>query len=207
MSGDGSAASDPETDDGSQSGSPETRDALPADAGDADAASSADPDGGIAAPSADARRVVATGTFDLLHPGHVDYLEQAAAMGEELHVVVARAESVTHKPAPVLPDEQRRAVVAALEVVDHARLGHPTDYSVPIVEIDPDVLVLGYDQHHDDREVGRMLAEWGVDCRVERAEPCPASGDELLSSSAIVDRVCERRDRSRGRRTPVEPTR
>ena len=36
------------------------------------------------------RRIVATGTFDILHPGHVYYLEQSRALGDELHVIVAR---------------------------------------------------------------------------------------------------------------------
>ncbi|RKD93748.1 adenylyltransferase/cytidyltransferase family protein [Halopiger aswanensis] len=137
-------------------------------------------------------RVVAQGTFDLLHPGHVHYLEEAAAAGDELHVIVARAENIAHKPDPVLPDAQRRDTVAALEAVDHARLGHPEDFSVPISAIDPDVLVLGYDQHHDEDDVAAMLAEWGIDCRVERASPLE-SDDEILSSSGIRERVLERR--------------
>ncbi|APW97075.1 FAD synthase [Halobiforma lacisalsi AJ5] len=125
--------------------------------------------GGERAEATDPVRVVAQGTFDLLHPGHVHYLEEAAALGEKLHVIVARPETVDHKPAPIVPAPQRRDAVAALEVVDHARLGHPEDFSVPIRAIDPDVLVLGHDQHHDEREVTAMLAEWGIDCRVERA--------------------------------------
>ena len=146
------------------------------------------------------------GTFDLLHPGHVDYLEQAAEFGDELHVVVANSESVSHKPDPIVPDDQRREVVAALEVVDHARIGHPSDYSVPIREIDPDVLVLGYDQHHDDAEVEVMLESWGVDCRVERADPREPEGDELLSSSAIKERIRNRRTEDRSRRQSAKFT-
>ncbi|EMA40899.1 adenylyltransferase/cytidyltransferase family protein [Halobiforma nitratireducens] len=138
-------------------------------------------------------RVVAQGTFDVLHPGHVHYLEQAAAFGDELHVVVANSESVSHKPDPIVSDDQRRDVVAALEMVDHARVGHPSDYSAPVRAIDPDVLVLGYDQHHGDEEVEAMLESWGVDCRVERAEPREPEEEELLSSSVIRERIRERR--------------
>ena len=53
-------------------------------------------------------RVVATGTFDLLHPGHVLYLERSRALGDELVVIVARDVNVRHKPKPVLPEEQRQ---------------------------------------------------------------------------------------------------
>ncbi|WP_049924232.1 adenylyltransferase/cytidyltransferase family protein [Halopiger djelfimassiliensis] len=138
-------------------------------------------------------RVVAQGTFDLLHPGHVHYLEEAATMGDELYVIVARAASITHKSPPVLPDDQRRDTVAALEAVDHARVGHPEDFSVPIREIDPDVLVLGHDQHHDEREVEAMLADWEIDCRVERASPLDPAGKALFSSSDIKRRIRDRR--------------
>jgi FAD synthetase len=140
------------------------------------------------------RRAVAQGTFDILHPGHVHYLREAAAMGDELHVIVARGSNVTHKAPPVLPDRQRRDMVAALAVVDHARLGHPSDIFVPIEEIDPDVIVLGYDQHHDPEAIRASLRERGLDCAVERASARePRHDDELLSTGRIVDRVLARR--------------
>ena len=77
-------------------------------------------------------RVVAQGTFDILHPGHVHYLQDARSMGDTLHVIVARQSNVTHKPDPVVPGPQRVEMVAALDPVDHARLGHPADIFVPI---------------------------------------------------------------------------
>jgi len=49
--------------------------------------------------------VVAQGTFDILHPGHLHYLREAAAMGDELHVIIARSTNVTHKAPPIVPDE------------------------------------------------------------------------------------------------------
>ncbi|WP_206424432.1 adenylyltransferase/cytidyltransferase family protein [Halorubrum sp. CSM-61] len=138
--------------------------------------------------------VVAQGTFDLLHPGHVHYLEDAAAYGDELHAIVARRTNVTHKPAPILCAEQRRDMVAALDAVDEAHLGHPEDVFVPIERIDPDVIVLGFDQHHDEGDIADALAERGIDCRVERASARdPRYEDELLSSGDIVDRILKRR--------------
>jgi FAD synthetase len=139
-------------------------------------------------------QVVAQGTFDLLHPGHVHYLRKAAAMGEELFVIVSRETNVTHKQRPIVPTRQRRAVVAALDPVDHAVLGHSEDIFVPINEIDPDVIVLGHDQHHDERAIERALAERGIDCAVRRASPCePDFDDAVLSTGTIVDRICEER--------------
>ena len=139
-------------------------------------------------------RVIAQGTFDVLHPGHVHYLEEAAAMGDELHVIIARRENVTHKAKPVLADRQRRDMVAALDVVDEARVGHPDDIFVPVEEIDPDVIVLGHDQHHQEEGIKAELERRGIDCAVRRASPrLPRYEDELLSSGDIIDRICDHR--------------
>lgn len=140
------------------------------------------------------RRVVAQGTFDILHPGHLHYFEEAKSMGEELHVIVSRSENVTHKEPPVVPDRQRRDMVAALEPVDEAHLGHVEDFFVPIREIDPDVIVLGHDQHHDEETLAGMLGEEGIDCEIARASARDSRYDEeILSSGRIIERICRER--------------
>jgi len=140
------------------------------------------------------RLVVAQGTFDLLHPGHLHYLREAAAMGQALHVIVARAANVTHKEPPIVPDGQRREMVGALDPVDSARLGHPEDIFVPIEDLRPDVIALGHDQHHDADAIREALAERGLDCAVRRCSGrAPGEGEELLSSGDIVDRILKRR--------------
>lgn len=140
------------------------------------------------------KRVVAQGTFDILHPGHLHYLTDAKSMGDRLYVIVARSENVTHKAKPIVPDRQRREMVAALDPVDDARLGHTEDFFVPIRDIDPDVIVLGHDQHHDEGTLSGLLAEEGIDCDVARASARdPEADGELLSTGRIIDRVCERR--------------
>ncbi|MEF8883403.1 MAG: adenylyltransferase/cytidyltransferase family protein [Halapricum sp.] len=139
-------------------------------------------------------RVVAQGTFDLLHPGHLYYLREAASMGDELHVIVARRENVTHKDPPIVPDRQRQTMVEALDPVDEAHLGHTEDIFVPIERIEPDVIVLGHDQHHDEAAIADALATRGIDCEVERASRRePQSGDELLSTGQIIDRILAER--------------
>jgi FAD synthetase len=141
-------------------------------------------------------RVVAQGTFDILHPGHVHYLREAAAMGDTLVVIVARDGNVTHKPGPVIPDEQRVEMVNALDPVDHARLGHPDDIFVPIEEIEPDVIVLGHDQHHDPQRITQALTERGIDCDVVRASARQQTdGEELLSTGRIIDLILDERAR------------
>lgn len=137
--------------------------------------------------------VVAQGTFDLLHPGHVHYLSDAAAMGDRLHVIVARSRNVTHKQPPILSNHQRREMVDALAVVDEAHLGHPEDIFVPIERIDPDVIVLGHDQHHDEGRLRDALRSRGLDAEVRRASEREAHEDELCSTGRIVDRIVDRR--------------
>lgn len=139
------------------------------------------------------KTAIAQGTFDLLHPGHVHYLREAAQMADELHVIVARSHNVTHKDPPIVPDRQRREMVAALDVVDHAHLGDEEDIFVPIEEIQPDVIVLGGDQHHDEDAIVAELDRRGIDCEVRRASLREPREWEILSSSDLVDRILERR--------------
>ena len=138
--------------------------------------------------------VIAQGTFDLLHPGHVHYLRDAAAFGDRLTVIVARRENVTHKQPPILPNRQRRDVVAALDPVDDARVGHSDDIFAPIEELEPDIIALGHDQHHDESAIEEELARRGVECSVRRAGPRePEYEGELLSTGRIIDRILEER--------------
>ncbi|WP_137287109.1 adenylyltransferase/cytidyltransferase family protein [Halorussus salinisoli] len=138
--------------------------------------------------------VIAQGTFDLLHPGHVHYLRDAKAMGDRLTVIVARRENVTHKEPPILPNRQRRDVVAAVDAVDDARVGHPEDIFAPIEELEPDVIALGHDQHHDEAAIEDELARRAIDCEVRRASPRePEYAGELLSTGRIIDRILEER--------------
>ncbi|MFB6185316.1 MAG: adenylyltransferase/cytidyltransferase family protein [Halobacteriaceae archaeon] len=138
--------------------------------------------------------VVAQGTFDIIHPGHIHYLRESAEMGDQLIVIIARKENITHKDPPVLPNKQRRDVVANLEMVDQARIGHPEDIFIPIEDIQPDIIVLGHDQHHDADEIETALLDRGVEVTVTRASKRePAYEAELLSTNAIIDRIIEKR--------------
>jgi len=139
-------------------------------------------------------RVVAQGTFDIIHPGHVHYLREAAGMGDELHVIVARRENVTHKDPPILPNRQRRDVVGALEMVDAAHIGHDSDIFTPIEQLQPDVIALGFDQHHQIQAIQSELDDRGIDCTVKRASGRQPNYDgEILSTGSIVDRIIDER--------------
>ena len=140
------------------------------------------------------RTVIAQGTFDLLHPGHVHYLEEAAKLGDRLCVIVARRTNVDHKAPPICDGRQRRDVVAALGAVDEAILGDEEDIFTPIEELEPDVIALGHDQHHDDAAIEGELRRRGIDCTVCRVDGRePRYEGELLSTRLIIDRILEQR--------------
>jgi len=135
-------------------------------------------------------RVLATGTFDLLHPGHVYFLTQARALGDELFVIVARDSNVTHKPKPIVPEEQRLEMVNALGMVDKAFLGSETDMFEPLKLIKPDIITLGYDQAFDIDFLQKELANRGLPAKVVRvpfSKECP-----FCSTGAIIKEVLQR---------------
>jgi rfaE bifunctional protein nucleotidyltransferase chain/domain len=95
------------------------------------------------------RRVVFTnGCFDLLHRGHVRYLEQARALGDLLVVAVNSDASVRRLKGagrPVVPADQRAEVLAALAAVDLVLVFDERDPGRVIRTLRPDVLVKGGD--------------------------------------------------------------
>ena len=137
------------------------------------------------------RRVVATGTFDILHPGHLYYLTESKNLGDELYVIIARDANVKHKPRPILPEEQRRVLVAALKPVDHAILGDLTDMFQPIEEIRPDIITIGFNQYFNEENLRKELALRGLKAQVVRIGRY-ADGN-LASSRLIVETIVKAR--------------
>ena len=141
----------------------------------------------------ESRRVVATGTFDLLHPGHIYYLEESKKLGDELFVIVARDSNVKHKPRPIIPEEHRLQMVAALKSVDHAILGDKTDMFRPIEEIHPSIITIGFNQMFKEEALKEQLASRNLSAEVVRIGKL--IDGELCSSRLIVQRVIEKRCR------------
>jgi D-beta-D-heptose 7-phosphate kinase/D-beta-D-heptose 1-phosphate adenosyltransferase len=111
---------------------------------------------------AQGRRIVFTnGCFDVLHSGHLSLLRQAAAQGDALVVGINDDDSVRRLKGPGRPlvaEQDRAALVAALECVDAAVLfAEDTPYQL-IGALRPDVLVKGADYRLDD-VVGRDIVE------------------------------------------------
>ena len=137
-------------------------------------------------------RVMAVGIFDLLHAGHLHYVEQAKSLGEELVVVVAHDETVRkQKHEPVTGQDLRRRMVEGLKPVDQAIIGNPP--GVPIFEIlkqiDPDLIALGYDQKHSIDAIRKGLDQHGFEhVEVTRVE---GLSDDLDGTRKIIARILD----------------
>ena len=130
--------------------------------------------------------VFTNGCFDLLHAGHVSYLEFARRQGDALVVGLNSDDSVRRikGPArPVNPQAQRAVVLAALECVDYVVVFNEDEPAALIREITPDVLVKGADWAH--YVSGR---EW-VEQHGGRVVLAPLV--EGLSSTRMIERMRE----------------
>lgn len=113
--------------------------------------------------------VMAQGVFDILHPGHLHYLEQSRELGDELTVVIARDSRI--EKDLYFDEEERKEMLQALKVVDNAVLGSEESIYDTVEKVDPDIITLGYDQPFDTEEVASMAKDAsGRDVKVERIE-------------------------------------
>ena len=137
--------------------------------------------------------VLASGTFDLLHLGHVKYLEEAKKAGgrnAELIVIVARDGTVEERRGtkPIIPENQRRALVDSLKVVDEAILGYEDfDIGKVVEKIKPDVIALGYDRGDIEHAVRSYVEEKGLMINVVKIGKFEE--EELNSSSKIKQKI------------------
>jgi len=135
-------------------------------------------------------RVMAVGVFDLLHAGHLHYVEQAKLLGDELIVVVAHDDTVRkQKHEPVTNQELRRRMVEGLKPVNQAIVGNPP--SEPIFDIlnivKPDIIALGYDQKHSRDSIKTGLEKNGW----EQVEVIRVEGlaDDLDGTRKIIAKI------------------
>ncbi len=107
---------------------------------------------------------MASGVFDIVHLGHLHYLQEARKLGDELVVVVATDATVRKmKHEPITPGKMRVELVAALKPVDRAVLGHEDDIYRTVEEVGPDIIALGYDQRFDEKELDMQLRKRGLE--------------------------------------------
>lgn len=139
--------------------------------------------------------VLATGAFDLLHYGHLNFLQEAKKMGgrdARLIVIVARDRTVEARKGkkPIVPEDQRRALIEALKPVDDAILGfEDMNYEAVIDKLNPDIIAVGYDQSDIKSSVEELIQRKGLKIRVFQTRKFAV--DDIDSSSKIKRRVIE----------------
>ena len=127
--------------------------------------------------------VLAGGVFDIIHPGHIHTLNAAKALGDILVVVIATDKTARKmkKRPPLHSQESRRELVSCLTMVDMAIVGHEEDIFETVKEVKPNIIVLGYDQVHQDKFIADGCKRINLDVEIVRLQsPVPE-----LSSSDI----------------------
>lgn len=137
--------------------------------------------------------VLASGVFDLVHYGHIRFIEEAKKLGGEnsrLVVIVARDKTVERLKGrrPIIPEDQRRAVVESLKPVDEAILGYEDlSFAETIAKIKPDIIAVGYDQRSIENDVRAFIKARGLTIEVVRVGKFGRA--DLDSSSKIKRKI------------------
>ena len=127
--------------------------------------------------------MLAGGVFDIIHPGHIHTLNAAKALGDDLVVAIATDKTAQKmkKRQPLHNQKLRRELVSCLSMVDMAVIGHEEDIFETVKEVKPDIIVLGYDQVHQEKFINDGCKRINLDVNIVRLQsPIPE-----LSSSEI----------------------
>jgi FAD synthetase len=140
--------------------------------------------------------VLASGVFDLLHLGHVRFLEEAKRAGgknAKLITIIATDNTVEKSKGrkPIMSEDQRCALVKSLRVVDEAVLGYENmDIGEVIGKIKPDVIALGYDQSDMENEVKTYVSKNKLPVEIVRIGKFAENA--LDSSSKIKQKIIDK---------------
>lgn len=134
--------------------------------------------------------VLVGGVFDLIHPGHIRTLLGARSHGDVLIVVIARISTALKikKYRRIYHDENlRRELVSSLVFVDLAVIGSERSLYDTVEFIKPDIIALGYDQTHSEKEIADNCRRRNLSARVIRLNtPVPK-----IKSSKIKEELGE----------------
>lgn len=108
------------------------------------------------------KKVLAGGVFNIIHPGHIWFLERAKALGDCLVVVVANDRTVLKSKPLIRPQEERKRALENLGIADKVLIGDEGDFLKVVRKERPGIIALGYDQKFDAKELEAL------GCRVVR---------------------------------------
>ncbi|MFX0187693.1 MAG: adenylyltransferase/cytidyltransferase family protein [Candidatus Hodarchaeota archaeon] len=140
------------------------------------------------------KRVLIAGTFDILHPGHIFLINEAAKLGD-VYIIVAtdKNRELYSGEMPIIPEQQRLEVMKSIKNVKDAKLGrHDNDTLKTVEELNPDIILLGPDQKFSLERLQNALKMKGMNhIKVKRIEEF-YDKYKLHSSSLIKKKIIER---------------
>lgn len=134
---------------------------------------------------------MASGTFDIIHPGHGFYLEKAKQLGGDdavLMVVIATDKTVEkNKRVPIMSQQQRLELIQMFKPVDEAYIGSEDDPFKIVKDKKPDIIAIGPDQNFDLNQLQEKLLKLGLDIKVVKINDYKKF--DLDSSCKIIKKI------------------
>jgi len=140
------------------------------------------------------KKVLIAGTFDLIHPGHLFLINEAAKLGDVCVIVSTdKNRELYSGEAPIVPEQQRLEVIKGIKNVKIARLGRSDNDTLKTVEeINPDIILLGPNQKYDIATLEKGLKNLGLErIKIQRLQSY-YNNCELHSSRLIKQKILER---------------
>ena len=140
------------------------------------------------------KKVLIAGTFDLIHPGHLFLINEAAKLGDVCVIVSTdKNRELYSGEAPIIPEAQRLEVIKGIKNVKVARLGRSDNDTLKTVEeINPDIILLGPDQKYDLDTLKEGLKKLGLEHIIIQRLKLYCDDCELHSSGLIKQKIIER---------------
>ncbi|MEM3364667.1 MAG: MazG nucleotide pyrophosphohydrolase domain-containing protein [Candidatus Micrarchaeia archaeon] len=137
--------------------------------------------------------VLVGGIFDIIHKGHVHFLEHAKSLGDELVVVVGTDRNARKQGKnPIHNEKERLSVVSALRPVDRAVIGSNKDMRITLKRIHPSIIFLGYDQ-----KLPEVLWEYCKSKGIEVLRDSCSLNPRRYKTTLIKERIAATHPRSR----------
>ncbi len=124
-------------------------------------------------------KVLIAGNFDVIHPGHIYFLNEASKLGN-VTIVVARDETIKKFKgrAPIFNEDERKLILESLKMVEKVILGDQKDFFKPVLNESPDIIFLGPDQYSS--WIEERINKSGLNTKIMRLDKrLPYSSSEL----------------------------
>lgn len=133
------------------------------------------------------------GVFNIVHAGHLFFLQEAKKFGDYLIVVVASdVTAVRSKMYPVFSADKRKEMLEKIKIIDKVIIGDNIDFLNVVRKEKPDVIVLGHDQKMSEKRIEQETNKIGINCQIIRMKKFKKG----YSVSRMLMKEIEKRDDS-----------